>query len=187
MSPNLDPEDVFEEFTMEEEISHALLKTYIDRYPDLAIELTDLFHEITLAEARAGAEEVRFETKSAQPQMVAVGKLQAAFSNEGIRELAKQIGLPRDFLAGFRDRRIRFGSTPEPVLSGLSRMIGVRLHDFVRYLSSGDATGPALAFKADGKPARAEQMDYAAFIEGLALTSEEEAALSRLAQSDGSN
>lgn len=185
MSAQYDPKDIFDEFAMEQDLSHALLKSYIERYPDLAIELTDLFHELTLADARTAAENIPLETKSVNAAALAGEKLRAAFSNDGIKTLARTIGLPRDFLTGFRDRRVRIGSAPVPVLTGLARKIGVGLHDFVGFACADDRSSPALAFKADNKPMAAAQLDFGDFVEGLALTSDEEEALQRLAQ-DGS-
>lgn len=186
MNPDLTPEDVFEEFSMEEELSHVVLKAYVDRYPDLAIELTDLYHELALVDARVAAEEISSETKATQSNATQETLL-TAFSNEGIPILAKKIGLPRDFLAGFRDRHVLIFSTPEPVLSGLSQAIGVRLHDLVRFLCGNTTGGTALAFKANQKPISNEQIEYGTFIEELTLSSDQKAALERLSQTDGTN
>ena len=44
-------DDILDEFTMEEPLNHAVLKSYIDRYPSLALELTDLYHELAMTDA----------------------------------------------------------------------------------------------------------------------------------------
>ncbi len=50
---------------MEDPIAPETLRTYIGKYPSLAVELTDLYHEVLLVDQTAAADGIELETKSA--------------------------------------------------------------------------------------------------------------------------
>ena len=186
MTNDINIEDILDEFTMEELLNHAVLKSYIDRYPSLALELTDLYHELALTDARTGSESVQLETKNlASATAPGHAVVEAALAGEKLRSLARKVGLPRDFFAGLRDRKVRLGSIPEPVLTGLARELGVAIHALVDFLRSQPRRNTGFAFKADGKPDEGVVLEYDEFLDGLALTDREVTALDRLCQVDG--
>lgn len=186
MTNDINFEDILDEFTMEEPLNHAVLKSYIDRYPSLALELTDLYHELALTDARNGIESVQLETKHLA-SATAPGRtvVEAALAGDELRSLAQKVGLPRDFFAGFRDRKVRLGSIPEPVVTALARELGVAAHALVDFLRSQPRANTGFAFKADGKPDEVVVLEYDEFLDSLALTDQEEAALDRLCKVDG--
>lgn len=187
MTSEYDLEDVLSDFAMEEPLNHAVLRDYICRYPELALELTDLFHELTLCDLEVQIDAATLETKSVK-EVTAKGfaALDAAFSGEGLRAFAKSIGLPRDFLCGFRDAKVRVETVPLPILLGLARKLGVGVHIFLTYLQSRPQNQTALAFKADSKPTPQAALDFETFVGNLGLTEAESAALKRLGERDGS-
>jgi len=187
MTNNINVEDVLDEFTMEETLNHSVLKCYIDRYPGLALELTDLYHELAWADARSGLESVHLEVKHLASE-TAPGRasVEAALAGDELRSLARKVGLPRDFFAGFRDRKVRLGSIPEPVVTGLARELGVAVHALVDFLRSQPRTNTGFAFKADGKPDEGAVLEYDEFLDSLTLTNQEENALDRLCQDERS-
>lgn len=186
MSSKFDSESVLDDFIMEMSLTHAVLRSYIEKYPSLALELTDLFHELAFWDGRAAKEMSLQETKNIAPDSLAnTAAITNALSGDSFRALARRSGLPRDFFAGFRDGHIRCGSIPEPILSGLAQEIGVALQYVVAFLLNGQQTSTNFAYKAQEKPSQNSLVDYNEFINGLELTEHEEAALARLGRGDG--
>ena len=106
-----------------------------------------------------------------------VVQVRAALSGQALRDLARRLELPRDFVAGFRDARVRLGSVPSSVLLNLARAFDVNSQYLVAYLQRQlGATGP-VAFKADGKPQGPSVLEYDEFIQSLGLDVSEAAAL----------
>jgi hypothetical protein len=184
MTNNIHFEDILDEFTMEEPLNHAVLRSYIDRYPSMALELTDLYHELVLADSRHGVEGLHIE---ATPSAIALDRVrvEVGLTGDELRSLARKAGLPRDFFAGFRDRKVRLGSIPEPVVTGLARELGVAIHTLVDFLRSPPRTNTGFAFKADGKPDEGVVLEYNVFLDSLGLTDQEQIALNRLCEVNG--
>jgi hypothetical protein len=186
MTNDINMEDILDEFTMEEPLNHAVLKRYIDTYPGLALELTDLYHELVLTDARNAMENEQLKTKQLTSTTApACAVLETALAGDELRSLARKVGLPRDFFAGFRDRKVRLGSIPEPVVTGLACELGVAVHALVNFLRSQPRTNTGFAFKADGKPDEGAVLEYSEFIDSLGLSDQEERALDRLCKVNG--
>lgn len=186
MMADINPEDIFSDFAMEEALTPEVLNAYITRYPQLAVELTDLFHDLAIADLSAAAELMPLELKPTNAFLAdGLAAVSAALSGDGLRSLARELGLPRDFVAGFRDVKVRLGSVPASVLTNLARAIEVRTQYLIAYLQQSNGTPRAVAFKADGKPQASSVMEYDDFVDSLGLTDAEAAALERLAEPHG--
>ena len=122
MSTDMDREDVLSDFAMEPDLTSKILRAYIQRYPELALELTDLFHELSMVDL-ADAAGSNLEQEGIDDAMVGEGvaAVAAALSGSGLRDLARRLELPRDFIGGFRDARVRLGSVPSSVVLNLAR------------------------------------------------------------------
>tara|TARA_R110002072_G_scaffold97153_1_gene213538 strand:+ start:164 stop:445 length:282 start_codon:yes stop_codon:yes gene_type:complete len=46
-------DDVLDDFAIEPELSHAVLKVYLSKYPELSDDLLELFHDLTLSDMEA--------------------------------------------------------------------------------------------------------------------------------------
>ncbi len=186
MPTDTDRKNILSDFAMEADLTLNVLRAYIQRYPDLALELTDLFHELTMVDlANAAGSTLGGEEFEGAKIGERVAKVGAALSGPGLRDLARRLELPRDFVAGFRDARIRLGSVPSSVLLNLARAIDVKIQYFIAYLQRQSATTGAVAFKADAKPQGPSVLEYDEFIKSLDLDDNEAAALERLAEPDG--
>ncbi len=188
MSAELNRDAILDDFAMEDLIVPETLRNYIERYPSLAVELTDLYHELLLVDLSAATDRIQLETKlavetSRQDVMVVAN----ALSGSSLRDLAKKLGLPRDYIAGFRDRKFRLGSIPGTLLTNLARSASVNIHQLMNYLQDTASSTPQIAHKADGKPQSSAPVEYDAFVEGLALNERELEALIRLSVPDGSD
>ena len=186
MLTDTDREDILSDFAMETDLTPNVLRTYIQRYPSLALDLTDLFHEFTMVDLEnvVGSTMGEVELEGDEPGD-GIAVVRAALSGQSLRDLARQLGLPRDFFAGFLDARVRLGSVPSSVLLNLARAIDVKTHYFIAYLQQQSGATGAMAFKADSKPQGSSVLAYDDFVESLGLDVNEVAALERLASSDG--
>lgn len=188
MSNEIDQDDVLDDFAMEMPVGPETLRSYIEKYPKLATELTDLYHELLMVDLSAQADGMQLETKSAfeaADQNLAV--VARALSGAQLRDLAQELGLPRDFIAGFRDRKIRLGSIPGNLLTNLAQSASVSVHHMIGYLQNMTAQTPHMAHKADEKPRSSTAVEYDEFVDGLGLSKSELEALTRLSASNGSD
>ena len=110
-----------------------------------------------------------------------------ALSGSNLRNLAKKLGLPRDYIAGFRDRKFRLGSVPSALLTNLARSASVNIHQLMNHLQDTAGSTQQMAHKADEKPQSSAPVEYDEFVEGLALDEKELEALDRLSVLDGSD
>lgn len=186
MPTDMDGDDVLSDFALEPNLTPKVLRAYIQRYPELALELTDLFHDLSMVDL-ADAQGSNLEQEGLDDAMVGEGvaAVAAALSGSGLRDLARRLELPRDFIAGFRDARVRLGSVPANVLLNLARAMDVKTQYFVVYLQRQHGVTGALALKADAKPQGLSVLEYDDFVESLGLDDNEAAALERLAGSNG--
>ena len=186
MPTDMDRDDILADFAMETDLAPGVLKAYIQQYPELALELTDLFHELTLVDLANRIEStVEDEEPESETSGEGVASVQSALSGRALRDLAHRLELPRDFVAGFRDARVRLGSVPASVLLNLARAIDVRIQYLIAYLQQRSGVTEAVAFKADARPHGPSLLEYDEFVESLGLDMDEAAALKRLAGSDG--
>ena len=186
MPTEFDRENILSDFAMELVLTPSLLRAYIQRYPDLALELTDLFHELTMVDlANAVGSTLGEEELEDKKLGEGVHRVRAALSGQGLRDLARRLELPRDFVSGFRDARVRLGSVPSSVLFNLARAIDVKTQYFIVYLQGQSGATGALAFKANAKPQGPSVLEYDEFIESLDLDDNGVVALERLAGPDG--
>jgi len=188
MSDEFNRDAILDDFAMEQGLGPELLGTYIEQHPSLVVELVDLYHELLLVDLSSEVEGGQLETKSViQDSMQETTDVASVLSGNQLRDLAKNLALPRDFIAGFRDRKIRPGSIPGVVLVAVARSADIFVHQLVRHLQGPNNLGPQMAYKAVGKPVPSPQVDYHTFIDGLGLNPAETEALNRITLTDGSD
>lgn len=180
-------EEVLTAFSMEEALTPKTLKSYLARYPLLAEDLLDLYNELVLADLEAEEAALPLETKSAAAAAARIAAVEAALSGKGLRALADRLSLPRAFLMGFQSAVVRIGSIPSGFLKTLARAIGVTTQDVIAGLQKIGVTSQAYAFKADGKPDAANQMDFGDYVASAGLNKDEMAALERMTRPHGSD
>ena len=188
MPTDINVQHILSDFAMEDALTPDVLGAYIQQYPNLAIQLTDLFHDLTLIDLSTSAESIPLETESTDEMLAKkVAAVRAPLSGARLRDLAQRLGLPRDFISSFRDARIRMGSVPANILINLAREIDVNTHHLIAYLQRQCEFYSAVAFMADSKPQAPSVLEYDDFIESLHLNDNEVAALERLEGSSGLN
>jgi hypothetical protein len=188
MLTDLEQDNILDDFAIETPFGPETLLRYIQEYPTLALELTDLYHELLMVDLSAATDGLQLEAKpTVETSQQNLADVTAALSGTNLRNLAKTLGLPRDFIAGFRDRKIRFGSVPGALLTNLAHSASVSLHQLVGYLMGNAGPTPQMAYKADEKPRKSAAVEFDIFVEGLGLNENELEALNRLSVSDGSD
>jgi hypothetical protein len=178
-------EDILNDFTIEPELSHAVLKTYLNKYPELSHDLLELFHELTLSDMEAVEASLPLETKAMTAGVLNAQNIEHALYGAGVRDLARNLGLPRGFLTGLQASVVHIGSIPVSLLNNLANKLDVRLQDIVDGIQSGDQQ--AVAMKSDTKPSDQPPMEFKDYVEQAGLNEEEQRALQELLASDGSD
>ena len=187
MSPEPSEEAILDEFAMEEEMTPTTLRRYIDRHPSLAGSLLDLYHELRLQAAEAA--EGSHAHQEAVPILEAddADAALAALSGSRLRAVAERLGLPRAFVAGFRDQRIEFTTIPGRFLVNFAHALGVRTDQLVSHLTATDLTATRIAFHADEAPEIPPKTDFRSYMDAAGLTEEQRGAVRALTeQSDRS-
>ena len=188
MSAKTDKDDILDDFPTEPSLGPETLRSYVQRFPSLAVELTDLYHELRLVDLSTAVDGVPFETNPADVgAQQSAAAVMSALSGTNLRGLAQDLGLPRDFVAGFRDRKIRLGSIPGALLGNLARTAKVGVHQLIYHLQDSTAPTPQMAYKADGKPRGSAPVEFDDFVAGLNLDESELEALNKLSEADGTD
>ena len=185
MSTDMNQDNILDDFAMESPLGPETLRSYIKKHPKLALELTDLYHELLMVDLSAAADVIQLNTKSmVETSQQSEESVASALSGANLRKLAQELSLPRDYIAGFRDRKIRLGSIPGALLINLARSAGANIHQMIKYFQDTKGPTPQMAHKADGKPQGSATVEYNNFVKGLDLNESELEALTRLSVSD---
>ncbi len=181
--PNRD--DVLSDFTLEEEMSPAVLRAYLQRYPEHTKDLLELFNELTMSDLEATEASLLPETKPTNAEVLRVQHVQQSLFGSGARELAKELGLPRVFLIGLHSNYIYISSMPAAFLRNLAIKMNVRIQDVISGMQQAD--GQTFAMKSDAKPGVETPIEFQDYVEQAGLAGEEQRALQKLLASDGSD
>jgi len=178
-------DDVLSDFTVEDEISPAVLKTYLQRYPEYAHDLLALFNELSMSELEVAKASLPFETKAMNAETLRVQHVQQSLFGGSVRELARDLGLPRTFFTGLNARVVHLASMPTGLLKALATRLDVHIQDVISGIQQGD--GHAVAMKSDGKPGDETPIEFSDYVDLADLTEEEQRALQSLLAENGSD
>ncbi|MCY4237578.1 MAG: hypothetical protein OXC93_04400 [Rhodospirillaceae bacterium] len=178
-------DDILNDFTVEEEISLAVLKTYLQRYPEYTKDLLALFNELTMSDLEATEASQPLETKAMNLGDSRVQHVRQLLFGKGVKEFARELGLPRAFLMGLNANVVHLGSVPAEFLKHLAAKLDVRLQDVISGLRQGDSQ--AVAMKSDIKPGAESPIKFQDYVDQAGLAEKEQRALQKLLGSDGSD
>ncbi len=181
----VDRDDVLDDFVMEEEISFAVLRTYLRRYPEYTKDLLALFNELVMGDLDATEVSLPLETKAMTTESLRVRHVEQSLFGGGVKELARELGLPRAFFMGLNTNVVHLGSMPVEFLKNLAAKLDVQLQDLIVGMQRG--YGQAVAMKSDIKPGAETPVDFRDYVYQIGLAEEEQLALQRLLVADGSN
>jgi len=178
-------DDILAEFAMEEAMTHEVLRAYVTRYPEFANDLSELFNELALSDLEVEHATTPLETKAMNAETIRVQQVEAALFGEGVRELAKNVGLPRFFLMGLKASAVHLASLPFPLIKLLAESIGVRTQDVITGMQRGG--DQAIAMKSDIKPYSADPVEFNDYVALSGLSDDQHRTLKEVIEANGSH
>lgn len=178
-------EDVLNDFTVEEEMSPTILKAYLQRYPEYTQDLLALFNELSMSDLQSAEASLPLETKSVSAVSLRVQHVRQSLFGTGVREFARDLGLPRGFFTGLNAEVVHIASMPTSLLKTLANRLGVQMQDVISGMQQGD--GQAVAMKSEVKPGAIPAIEFQDYVESAGLTKEEQRTLKALLADDGSD
>jgi len=178
-------DDVLNDFTIEEELSPETLKTYLQRYPEYTQDLLALFNELSMNDLEVAEASLPLESKAMSAEVLRVQHVRQTLFGSGVREFARDLGLPRGFFTGLNADIVHLASMPMGLLKALAKKLDVHIQDVISGMQQGD--GQAVAMKSDGKPGNEAPIGFETYVEHADLTEEERRALKTLLADDGSD
>lgn len=164
---NIRSEDVFNSFAVEPQQDRATLEKYLRKFPQFALELAQLSHELssTSEESRVLTEADRTAINQAWKQYSSstagiVAKLFENLSVPQLRELAAFLDVPRQILTAFRERRVIVSSIPQGFLARLADRLNANVEDLKLALVATSDLGLAKCHKSDEKPTASEPATF---------------------------
>lgn len=161
-------EEILDAFAMEETHAKATLDRYLTSYPQFAGELIDLSRELLRADVSVDADlpsvdmakiDAAWATHTAARAAQAKDPF-AALSPTRSREVAAELGVPRQVVTSFRERRIQPGSVPGAFIRRLARAIAVSFDEFSSWMTTPPADAFARSYLAEGQPRAAAQVTF---------------------------
>lgn len=153
-------EDVLDAFAVESNAGRDTLERYLRKYPEYAAELVDLSLELS----RVLVEDQ--EPLSAQDQALikmawlrhmeaapkAIADPLAALSAAEFREAARSLGVPRQVVTAFRERRVIVASVPRRFLARFAATVNSTVALLTNALALQPTPALARSYKSNAKP-----------------------------------
>ena len=178
-------DDVLSDFTVEEELSPSVLKAYLQRYPEYAQDLLALFNELSMTDLEATEASLPLETKAMNAETLRVQHVRQSLFGSGVKEFARELGLPRAFFTGLNAGVVHLAAMPTGLLKTLARKLDVHIQDVISGMQQGD--GQPVSMKSDVKPGGEAPIEFADYVAQANLSEEEQRALQALLAGDGSD
>lgn len=185
-APDKSPrQDVLDAFAVEPDAGRATLERYLCDYPQFATELLDLSRMLALQprddESPLSADDqTRIDAAWLRHAAAAPASVIDPFyslSVPELREIASRLGVPRQVLAAFRNRRISMSSVPPRFLKQLAELVDTSTEHLVRALSIPPAPDPAHSFRSDQKPILPEAVSFEQVLIGAGVPEDERSRL----------
>jgi len=180
-------EDILDAFAMEATHAKATLDRYLTAHPQFAADLIDLSRELLRAEVPADVDLAPGDAAkidaawarhaAARPQLAADPF--AALSPTRSREVATELGVPRQVIAAFRERRIELASVPGAFLRRLAGALAASFDDFVAWMTPPPGNALARSYRSDGQPNAAAQVSFERILIDAGVSEADRASLLR--------
>lgn len=178
-------EEVLDAFAVEQEHGRQTLEKYIRRFPQFAVELVDLSHELLrngsvddspLSESEAAQIAAAWRVHVAARPDVAVD-LFASIDVAKSRQIAATLGVPRQVITAFRERRVDVASVPRRFLRRLADCIGASLDELVASIALALSPRPIRSYRSDEKPIVEKQVSFERVLIDAGVSDEQRTAL----------
>jgi hypothetical protein len=177
-------EDVLNEFSVAPAHDRHTLERYVRQYPQYAVEITELFHELSkpIQEAsslsptdRAAVDAAWVKhSKALSPSPV---DLFAGFSVPQLREIAGKLGVPRQIITAFSEHQVVASSIPSRFLANVAKVLKKTVEEVRAAQASCGNVAFARSHKADGKPKASEQVTFEKLLIDAGVPEEQRAKL----------
>jgi hypothetical protein len=176
-----DRNEVLDAFMLEQEHGKDTLERYLRAYPQHAAPLVDLSRELTRDDEShdlplTPAEQSRIDAawiahKAAKPATEADPL--TAMTAQMSKVIAQCLGVPRQVVSCFRDRKVEPVSVPRRILALFAEKIEIPLLQFEDLLAQSPALKSAKSYKADGKPGNATKATFEQILIDAGVTQED--------------
>jgi hypothetical protein len=165
-------DDILFCFSIEPNHGAETLASYIKRYPEHALDLLDLAHELRLTAEDVAEPDPEPEDEThvhaAWEVYLACGEspgnveaLFEAYEGQTFVKLARVMNVPRALLTAVRNRQVEPPSYPERFLRRLASAMGATFDQVYKYVQLPPILPSEAAFKATGKPSVQPQVPFA--------------------------
>ncbi|GAB1342134.1 hypothetical protein [Gemmatimonas sp.] len=193
-------EEVLDAFAVEPNHGREILERYLRTYPAFAADLVDLSLELsrpvaqdtaTLSPADAARVDAAWLRHSTIVPSAAVAVTPstekpgstadpfASLSVEDLRRVAGELGVPRQVVTAFRERRVDVASVPRAFLSRMARAVHSTIEAIVATLSQPSGRNLGWSFKSDTKPSAEAPVPFERLLRDAGISDAEYAALLR--------
>ncbi len=173
--------EVLDAFMLEREHGKDTLERYLRAYPQHATALVDLSREFSRDDEShdlplTPAEQSRIDAawiahKAAKPATEADPL--TAMTAQMSKVIAQCLGVPRQVVSCFRDRKVEPVSVPRPILALFAEKMEIPLLQFQDLLAQSPALRSAKSYKADGKPGNATRVPFEQILIDAGVTEED--------------
>ena len=156
---NITSEAVLNDFAVEPLHDLSTLECYLRKFPQYAVELAQLSHELSSEFEQQG--ELSNEDTVAIDQAWkhyscssagTVAKMFESLSVPQLRDLAKVLDVPRQILTAFRERKVIVSSIPQAFLNRLAERLNTNVEEIKLALVATKDFSYVRSHKADEKP-----------------------------------
>ena len=177
-------EDILDAFAMEEIHAKTTLDRYLAAYPQFAGELIDLSRELLRADVPDDVEPALGDaakidaawTRHAAARPRQAADPFAALSPTRSREVAAELGVPRQVVTAFRERRIQPTSVPRAFVRRLAGALMAAVDDLITWMTP-EPVGLARSYRSNGQPAAAAQVTFERILIDAGVTEADRARL----------
>jgi hypothetical protein len=161
-------EDILDAFAMEDTHAKATLDRYLAAYPQFAGDLIDLSRELMRADVPADVDlepgdaakiDAAWVRHAAALPRKATDPF-AALSPTRSREVAAELGVPRQVVTAFRERRVKPDSVPGGFLRRLAGALMAAVDELIDWMTPPPVSGLARSYRSDGQPGPGEQVTF---------------------------
>lgn len=186
-NPAMGVEDVLEQFMMEDAHDGEVLERYVRAHPQFATQLIDLSRLITSPEADdngplSAIDQSRIDASWIAYAAVAAGDAPkddpfATLTGERGKAMSTALGVPRQVITCFRERKIDPSSVPRPILRRFSEEFDVPTAHVIAAMRLPAHAASGRSFKADGKPGTGGQISFEQVLIDAGVSGDERARL----------
>ena len=162
-------EEVLDAYAVEAIHDKATLENYLRDFPQFAEELVDLSREVSRVveydeSPLSATEEAQIE-KAWQNHMQPVAQSAdeidplANLSVPQLREVAQQLGVPRQVITAFRERSVKLESVPKSFLEAFANALSCTM-DLLLNVASSSGQRLSRSYKAEIKPNAGEAISF---------------------------